>query len=141
MASKIISGMQSTSEGLITKSSSLVCYVKNFIKTIYSAADNNAISHKECNDFFALTSRMDYDTFNLLVCPISLAELKETLKACRDSAPSLDGILYSYYKECCDLLLPLPLESWNLAIRTGSLSESHKTLCITFLPKQGKDQL
>ena len=88
---------------------------------------------------FAQSPRIDTEACNLLKRPILLAELKETLKSYRDSAPGLDGIPYSYYREYGDILLPLLLESWNFSVNTGFLPISHKRSCITPVPKEGKD--
>ena len=51
----------------------------------------------------------------------------------------MDGIPYSYYKAFPEFLLKYVLESWELALRTGSLADSHRWSCITLLPKKGKD--
>ena len=68
-----------------------------------------------------------------------MTELKESLSTCKDSAPGLDGIPYSFYKAFPDLLLKYVIESWELALLSGNLADSNKRSCITLLPKKGKD--
>ena len=70
---------------------------------------------------------------------ITLEELKETLKGCKDSSPGPDGITYSIYKEFWDIVGKYIVDSWNHSLRTGSLPPSHKESVLTLLPKPGKD--
>jgi hypothetical protein len=70
---------------------------------------------------------------------LSLAELSETLKSCKDSSPGPDGISYSVYKKFWDLSGPIILNSWKYSLETGRLAPSHNESIITLLPKEGKD--
>ena len=71
--------------------------------------------------------------------PLDIGELRSTLSSCVDSAPGLDGIPYSFYAAFPDLLLKYVLDSWNFALQGNGLTSSHKSSCITLLPKKGKD--
>ena len=106
-----ISGLRSGTEGIVTRSNNIVTIVREFYKSLYSAVAHQEIPQEEWQGFFAQSPRIDTEACNLLKRPILLAVLKETLKSYRDSAPGLDGIPYSYYREYGDILLPLLLES------------------------------
>ena len=72
--------------------------------------------------------------------PLTIGNLKEALKSCKDSTPGLDGIPYSYYKIFSNELLPLVLSSWEYSNVTGSLPQSQSTSIISLIPKAGKDK-
>ena len=90
-------------------------------------------------DFFSHCPTLRPEEQELVGTEITLSELRATLKTCKDSAPGLDGIPYSFYKVYTDLLLPLILESWQYGLSTGSLAPSQRQSCITIIPKAGKD--
>ena len=62
-----------------------------------------------------------------------------SLKTCQDSAPGMDGIPYSFYSVFGEILLPSLLNSWQYALRSNQLAQSHAQSCITLLPKKNKD--
>lgn len=111
-------------------------HVKSFYAKLYEA-----VFTPNLNDhaFFEHCPALDPLQQQQLSSPLTLAELRDTLKSCHDSAPGLDGIPYSFYATFGDLLLPTLLDSWNYAISTGQLAPSHLQSCISLLPKKDKD--
>ena len=91
------------------------------------------------DNIFSNCPSLDDNNQQLMGSQITLQELRNTLKSCKDSTPGLDGITYSFYKLYSDLLLPLVLESWNYGLQIGTLAPSHRQSCITIIPKAGKD--
>ena len=91
------------------------------------------------DNFFKHCTNLDQTNYDYIGTKISIQELRNTLKSCKDSTPGLDGIPYSYYKVFGDLLLPLVLDSWEYGISVGYLAPSHRQSCITIIPKAGKD--
>lgn len=125
---------------VISQSTGLV----NFVRIFYSNLYNSVLPEKVNDDqflreFFSHCPKMGRELQISLARPLDLEELKISLTSCKDSAPGLDGIPYSFYKLLPDLMLPLLLNSWNYALRSGELAKSHRQSCLTLLPKKGKD--
>ena len=113
--------------------------VRQFYERLYNSREPVKIDDSVfCNDFFANCPTMDIQQSRNLARPLDIAELKEALKSCSDSAPGLDGIPYSYYS-AFPIMLDLVLDSWNYALTSGSLAKSHRQSCLTLLPKKDKD--
>ena len=124
----------------ISGSADLVHFVNVFYSNLYNSTPPSATDNVQLNDeFFSNCPRLEVDKQEFLARPLSLEELKCALKSCKDSAPGLDGIPYSFYKSFADPLLQLVLDSWNYALQTGELALSHRRSCLTLLPKKGKD--
>ena len=125
---------------VVKGSEAIVKTVREFYVRLYSERQLEKLrDHDFSEEFFALCPSLDREQQLLMSKPLDLAELKETLKSCSDSAPGLDGIPYSFYESFSDPLLNLLIESWNFAIQSGSLARSHRQSCISLLPKKGKD--
>ena len=125
---------------VLTKSTDLVSFVRIFYSNLYNSALPEKINNDHfLDEFFSHCPKMGRELQASLARPLDLEELKSSLNSCDDSAPGLDGIPYSFYKAMPDLLLPLILNSWNHALQSGELTESHRQSCLTLLPKKGKD--
>ena len=125
---------------IVTGSSQIIQTVREFYLRLYSNKALPKLDDREfCDEYFANCPSLERDHQLLLARPLDLAELKEALKTCVDSAPGLDGIPYSYYGMFSDILLTRVLESWNYALISGNLAKSHQQSCISLLPKRGKD--
>ena len=125
---------------MVKGSENILVVVQQFYKNLYSEHKPDKLEDVDfCNNFFANCPTLLRDQKAMLAKPIDLAELKESLRSCSDSAPGLDGIPYSFYDMFPDLLLKYVLDSWNYALAGNGLAESHKRACISLLPKQGKD--
>ena len=115
----------------------LLEHVKSFYSSLYRKVMTNPAN--DAGDFFSHCPTLDLVQQQQLSSPITIAELKESLKSCKDSAPGLDGIPYSFYATFGDILLPSLLHSWNYSLSKGHLSQSQSQACITLLPKQNKN--
>ena len=114
--------------------------MQQFYERLYSKPSPIKINDMTyVDDFLANCPSMDRDYRISMARPLTLSELKEALISCKESAPGLDGIPYSFYKAFPDYFLQYLIDSWELALRTGNLADSHKRSCITLLPKKGKD--
>jgi exonuclease III len=110
---------------------------QTFYKNLYSMGDTVPLEH-HCQLTSSLPTISKQDS-NQLDRPITLDELKLTLKDIKDSAPGEDGIPYTFYKTYIDILGPYLLESWEHSLKTGLLTNSQRRSCISLLPKKGKD--
>ena len=115
-------------------------HVKSFFANLYQAPREQASIRVADDQFFEHCPVLDPVQQQQLSSPITLEELKETLKTCKDSAPGLDGIPYSYYKIYENLLLPLIIKSWEYSNIIGTLPESQALSVISLIPKAGKDK-
>ena len=114
-------------------------HVKSFYASLYKKANESPLGDPEDDEFFMHCPSLDPLQQQRLSNPVNISELKESLKSCSDSAPGLDGIPYSFYLSFGDIMLPSLLNSWNYALQTGQLAQSHLQSCITLLPKKNKD--
>jgi len=121
---------------VLTDREDILSHGKDFYSKLYSASKNSAHDDQA---FYNNCPKLNDRDASVLDNPLTISELEETLKGCRDSCPGLDGIPYSYYKMYSDLLLPITLDSWNYGLVTGTLAPSHTRSCITIIPKAGKD--
>ena len=125
---------------IVTGSKDILAVVQQFYGRLYNKIRPPKLGDSVYLDhFFANCPMMEREHQIIMTRPLTLEELKESLSTCKDSAPGLDGIPYSFYKAFSEILLKYVIESWELALRTGHLADSHKRSCITLLPKKGKD--
>ena len=125
---------------IISSLQGVIEHVKAFYSSLYKkVAEDPELTMDPNNDFFDLCPTLDINQKQALAAPISIAELKESLKTCQDSAPGLDGIPYSFYSTFGEVMLPSLLNSWNYALETGKMAQSHLQSCITMLPKKNKN--
>ena len=124
-----------TTEGKITNISDILDYAKDFYSNLYDKYPTNHIDnfYKNCP---SLSDVAQCD----ISLPLTISNLKEALKSCKDSTPGIDGIPYSYYKIFGNELLPLVLDAWKYSNVTGSLPQSQSTSVISLIPKAGKDK-
>ena len=127
-------GFIDASGTLLTDSKDITNHAKCFYSELYS--EKPVVIG---NNFFNNCPNLDADESDTIGYPITVAELRNTLKSCKDLTPGLDGIPYSFYKVYADFLLPLVIDSWNYGLETGTLAPSHRQSCITVIPKAGKD--
>ena len=124
----------------ITGTADLISFVKIFYSNLYGGNEPaKALDENFSDEFFSHCPTMDRDQQALLARPLSLAELRLALGTCKESAPGLDGIPYSFYKAFPEPLLGMLIDSWNYALQSGNLTLSHRQSCLTLLPKKGKD--
>ena len=124
-----------TEGGTISGSTEIVKYARSFYEELYTARES---IHDP--NFFNYCPRLSTEAHNDLNNEITIGDLVSALKTCKDSAPGLDGIPYSYYKVYSKELLPLVLESWRYSKFIGALPQSQAVSCITLIPKAGKDK-
>ena len=125
---------------VIEGSKSILEIVQQFYKQLYNKPKPSKIDEVDyCNSFFEHCPMLDPEQRRIMACPLTIGEIKASLATCKDSAPGLDGIPYSFYSAYPDILLKYVKESWQYALTTGELASSHKRSCITLLPKKGKD--
>ena len=125
---------------IVQGSNDLLNFVRIFYSQLYSGAAPSRIEDDSyLSEFFNNCPRLTPEHQALLARPLTIAELKLALSSCKDSAPGLDGIPYSFYKAFPEPLLDLILKSWQLSLNRGQLSSSQRRSCISLLPKKGKD--
>jgi hypothetical protein len=134
-ATKTMEKIRNSEGNLVSSPIEILEAGQMYYKELYKKVESDLLDET----FFDKCPTIDRDIKHKLDSPITLEEFRSTLKSCRDSAPGLDGIPYSYYKVFGDILIPRILDSWNYSLTFGSLAPSHRQACISLLPKTGKD--
>ena len=125
---------------LVHGSEAIMSVVTQFYRRLYNGADPEKVEDPTYLDaFFANCPMLSIEQRAIMARPLEISEIKESLASCNESAPGLDGIPYSFYKAFSEPLLRHVANSWNFAIQSGLLAKSHKSSCISLLPKKGKD--
>ena len=124
-----------TPDGKVDNMNDILNYAKNFYTNLYDKYPTSPIDH-----FYQHCPSLSASAQSELSKPLSINNLREALKSCKDSTPGLDGIPYSYYKIFGNELLPLVLASWEYSNITGCLPQSQSTSVISLIPKAGKDK-
>jgi hypothetical protein len=91
------------------------------------------------DNFYKHCPKLTKDQAESVDSELTLVDLLNALKNCKDSAPGPDGIPYSVYKKYWTIAGPIILESWKYSTKNQSLPPSHYESIITLLPKEGKD--
>jgi exonuclease III len=113
--------------------------IHKFYQNLYKKNENvqkTTLNHKFLEDL----PKLDENDKLLLSQPITLDELKETLKTCEDSAPGIDGITYNTYKELWEIIGPFIKNAWDHSINVKHTSPSQQVSIITLLEKKDKDR-
>jgi exonuclease III/flavodoxin len=130
---KLISnGITSYKQNEITKA------IENFYKKLYDKQPN--LKPPNETDFLTNLPQLEEAQKNKLNQPITLEELENALKTCKESAPGYDGITYNTYKHLWHIFGPLILNAWTFSMVCGETSQSQRHAVITLLEKNGKDR-
>ena len=138
-ASRTMQNLADDTGRIIHRLQDVLDHVRSFYVSLYKKTRGIPLGDPQDDEFFTHCPTLDPVQQQQLSSPINVEELKEALKSCTDSAPGLDGIPYSYYLAFGDIMLPSLLNSWNYALQTGQVAQSHLQACITLLPKKNKD--
>lgn len=71
--------------------------------------------------------------------PISLNEIYNTLKTCKESSPGSDSLTYSVYSLFWEIIGKYLLDAWEYSNKIGELPQDQKISLITLLEKKGKN--
>ena len=113
--------------------------IENFYKDLYKknpSVKKTTIDHEFLKDL----PKLDEIEKASLSEPISLEELKSTLKTCEESAPGIDGITYNTYKHLWEIVGPFIKNSWDYSLQVQHTSPSQQISVITLLEKKDKDK-
>ena len=124
-----------TENGPIHNIKDILLLSKQFYEDLYAERKTAIV-----DDFYKHCPKLSDNARESLCNDVTIADLKNALKSCKDSTPGLDGIPYSFYKIFGTQLLPILLESWKFSIATGKLPQSQSTSVISLIPKAGKDK-
>ena len=124
-----------TPDGKVDNMNGILNYAREFYSNLYDKHPTNSVE----NFYHHCPKLLDGAKLEMSR-PLTISNLKEALKSCKDSTPGLDGIPYSYYKIFGNELLPLVLSSWEYSNLMGSLPQSQSTSVILLIPKAGKDK-
>ena len=124
-----------TNQGNINDINLIVDHAKEFYRSLYSRRDCQPV-----DNFYRHCPKIDDQANADLSKDITIENLKEALKSCKDSTPGLDGIPYSFYKVYGELLLPIIIEAWEYSNVIGHVPESQSLSVISLIPKAGKDK-
>jgi hypothetical protein len=112
--------------------------IETFYKQLYEKQPNLKPPHE--SDFLQDLPQLSDNQRNNLEQPVTLAELENALKTCKESAPGYDGITYGIYKQLWPILGSYVYESWNYSNNVGKTSQSQHHAIISLLEKKGKDR-
>ena len=124
-----------TPDGKVDNMNGILNYAREFYSNLYDKHPTSSVE----NFYHHCPKLLDGAKLEMSR-PLTISNLKEALKSCKDSTPGLDGIPYSYYKIFGNELLPLVLSSWEYSNLMGSLPQSQSTSVILLIPKAGKDK-
>ena len=124
-----------TPSGQVSNMNDILNHAKEFYVNLYDKHPTENI-----DNFYQHCPSLSHTAHSEISQPLTINNLKEALKSCKDSTPGLDGIPYSYYKIFGNELLPLILDAWEFSSITGSLPQSQSTSVISLIPKAGKDK-
>ena len=124
-----------TPEGRVAKMSEILNYSREFYANLY-----NKLPTENIDNFYQHCPSLSSGAQLEIGQPLTIGNLREALKSCKDYTPGLDGIPYSYYKIFGNELLPLILDASEYSNVTGSLPQSQSTSVISLIPKAGKDK-
>ena len=71
--------------------------------------------------FIAICPKLSIKQAQFLEKDLTLENLTEAVRTCKDSSPGPDGIPYIVYKKLWDISGPIILNSWKYGIETGKL--------------------
>jgi len=111
--------------------------VKEFYSELYSARTDLSSNYESF--YPADLPKLNDEERTNLDARITMAELENTLKSCKDSAPGPDGITYSVYGTFWDIIGQPFLNAWEYSRVIGELPDNQRRSTITLLPKAGKD--
>jgi len=114
--------------------------IVSFYKNLYENYEkfNVDSANNDENFFQGLESVNEGDDVEVAK-PITEEELRDTLHSCKDSAPGLDGIPYSYIGGLWSIMGKLIVDAWNHSLQIRKLPPSHKASLLKLIPKAGKD--
>jgi hypothetical protein len=110
--------------------------ITNFYKDLYERKSRVVLDE---DDYYKHCPKLSNDQAQIMDQELTLDNLSEAIKSCKDSSPGPDGIPYIVYKTYWDIMGPIILKSWQYSKDTGKLTPSHNESVITLLPKEGKD--
>ena len=113
--------------------------VRDFYKSLYSDVHPDIEIDSSTDNFYQYCPKLNDLDSKKLDNDLTLHELFEALKTCKDSSPGPDGIPYSVYKAFWNITGPIILESWIYSVEIKKLPRSNLESVITILPKEGKD--
>jgi exonuclease III len=112
--------------------------ITKFYSNLYSKQNVKKIDEKV--EMFNNLPKLDANDKEKLDRPLTMQELFEALKTCKESAPGPDGITYRVYESLWDTMGPLIYDSWEHSCKRSVTSESQRTSIITLLEKKGKEK-
>jgi exonuclease III len=110
--------------------------ITSFYRKLYSKDQINRVKD---DDFYKYCPKLTLQQAESMDSELTMVDLLNALKTCKDSAPGPDGIPYSVYKKFWGIAGPIILEAWKYSAKNQSLPPSHYESIITLLPKEGKD--
>jgi hypothetical protein len=113
--------------------------IEKFYKDLYKK-NESLIKTTPNHEFLKDLPKLDENDKLQLSQPITLEELKDTLKTCQDSAPGMDGITYDTYKQLWDIMGPFIKNAWDYSLNVKHTSPSQQISVITLLEKKDKDK-
>jgi hypothetical protein len=110
--------------------------ITDFYRQLY---DKNDSVKSTDDDYYKHCPKLTSIQLKFMDSELTMVDLLNALKTCKDSSPGPDGIPYSVYKTFWKITGPILLESWKYSVLMESLPPSHYESVITLLPKEGKD--
>ena len=122
----------------ITDENEIEKHVTTFYRQLYNQQQPQATA-REKDHLLRLLEPLNVEEKNAIMKPLTMDQLKQTLKDTTDSCPGPDGIPYSYLKITWEWFGPALLQAWVYSQQTRTLTESHKSSWLRLIPKAGKN--
>jgi hypothetical protein len=110
--------------------------IRDFYKDLYSAAPRQNFSRE---NFYRNCPKLTNEQAISVDSTLTISELYNALKSCKNSSPGPDGIPYLVYIKLWKIAGPIIMDSWKYSVEKNALPPSHYESVITLLPKEGKD--
>jgi hypothetical protein len=113
--------------------------VRDFYKDLYASKPRVDTINDDEDNYYEHCPKLNNEQITMLENRLTISELYDALKSCKDSSPGPDGIPYIVYLKFWKTAGPIILNAWNYSIDNQTLPTSHYESVITLLPKEGKD--
>ncbi len=112
--------------------------IVNFYRNLYKKQTD--IKEPDDNKLFKDLPKLNPQQKEMLDKPLTIDELKITLKTCDESAPGPDGLTYRTIDHTWEIMGPLISSSWSYSQSVGTTSPSQRSAIITLLEKKDKEK-
>ena len=113
--------------------------IVKFYKSLYENYDKASLRINEHDHFFDEITPVSAQVRDEVSKAITIEELYDVMKSCKNSAPGPDGIPYSIWTGLWSIAGKVLMEAWKYTLENNVLPPSHRVSFLKLIPKAGKD--